>query len=202
MKNKQSTFSSIKSVIGAVNRVGPLAAFLILCIALQLVTGGKFLTGANITNIFRQIPTVALMALGMLHVILLGGIDLSAGALLAIGICSAGVMLRYEILPMNNFTGVLLLVICVAVSTGFGAINGILLKKLRLPHPFISTMGSKYVCRGLALLITGACTISGLSLIHISPLLCPRAPLPKKPARLREEAGSSAEDPQSENLHS
>lgn len=161
MKNKQSALSSIKGVVGAVNRVGPLAAFLILCVVLQLVTGGKFLTGANISNIFRQIPTVALMALGMLHVILLGGIDLSAGALLAIGICSAGVMVRYEILPMNNFTGVLLLLICVAVSTAFGALNGILLTKLRLPHPFISTMGSKYVCRGLALLITGACTISG-----------------------------------------
>lgn len=161
MKNKQSTFHSVKNVIGAVNRVGPLAAFLILCVALQIVTKGKFLTTANISNIFRQVPVVALMALGMLHVILLGGIDLSAGALLAIGICSAGVVVRYNLLPMNGFTGVLLLVICVIVSTAFGAINGVLLTKLRLPHPFISTMGTKYVCRGLALLITGACTISG-----------------------------------------
>lgn len=161
MKNRQSALSSVKNILGAVNRVGPLAAFIILCAVLQLATGGKFLTSANIANIFRQIPTVALMALGMLHVILLGGIDLSAGALLAIGICTAGIFVRYELLPMNGATGILLLVICVLVSTAFGALNGILLTKLRLPHPFISTMGTKYVCRGLALLITGAATISG-----------------------------------------
>lgn len=161
MKNKRSTLGAIKDAVGAVNRVGPLAALLILCVALHLVTGGRFFTGANISNILRQVPIVSLMALGMLHVILLGGIDLSAGALLAIGICSAGVVMRHELLPMNNFTGVILLIICVIVSTAFGAVNGILLTKLRLPHPFISTMGSKYVCRGLALLITGAATISG-----------------------------------------
>ena len=161
MKVKNSTLGSIKDIIGTINRVGPLAALLILCIALHLVTGGKFFTGANISNILRQVPIVSLMALGMLHVILLGGIDLSAGALLAVGICTAGVVMRHGILPMNNFTGIILLVICVLVSTAFGALNGILLTKLRLPHPFISTMGTKYVCRGLALLITGAATISG-----------------------------------------
>ena len=108
MKNKRSTLGAIKDAVGAVNRVGPLAALLILCVALHLVTGGRFFTGANISNILRQVPIVSLMALGMLHVILLGGIDLSAGALLAIGICSAGVVMRHELLPMNNFTGVIM----------------------------------------------------------------------------------------------
>ena len=73
--------NSMKDIIG---KLGPLLALIILCIGLQVATGGKFFAPANISNVFRQVPIVALMAVGMLCVILLsGGIDLSAGSLLA-----------------------------------------------------------------------------------------------------------------------
>ena len=64
--------SSVKDIIG---KLGPLLALIILCVGLQIATGGKFFAMANISNVFRQVPIVALMAVGMLCVILLGGID-------------------------------------------------------------------------------------------------------------------------------
>ncbi len=48
-----------------------------------------------------------------------------------------------------------------ATGTLFGIFNGLLLTTLHLPHPFISTLGTKNICRGLALLITGAANIGG-----------------------------------------
>ncbi len=143
------------------SKAGPLLAFVLICIALEIVTGGRFLTTSNIANILRQVPIIALMAIGMLCVILLGGIDLSAGSLLAIGLCTSGVVRKFYLTNDSLLSGIILLTICIVVSTVFGFINGILLTKLRLPHPFIATLGSKFVCRGLALLITGSATISG-----------------------------------------
>lgn len=146
--------TSLKSIIG---KMGPLLALIVVCIGLAAVTGGRFLAFANVMNILRQTPIVALMAVGMLCVILLGGIDLSAGSLLAISICVSGVAMKN--FGINN--AFLLLVICLLTGTVCGAINGLLLTKLHLPHPFIATLGMKNICRGLALLITGATAIAG-----------------------------------------
>lgn len=146
--------ATLKKTIG---KLGPVLALMIMCVILAIVTNGKFLTIPNISNMFRQVPIVALMAAGMLIVILTGGIDLSAGSLLAIATCTMGVaMKRFGI--TDSFS---LIALGLATGTLFGLVNGLLLTKLRLPHPFISTLGTKNICRGLALLITGAAAIGG-----------------------------------------
>lgn len=147
---------SLKTYLG---KLGPLLALAIVVLALAIITKGKFIELPNIMNILRQTPIIALMSVGMLCVILLGGIDLSAGSLLAISTCCAGVV-------MNKFgidNAFILIAVCLAVGTLAGSINGILLTKLHLPHPFIATLGMKNICRGLALLITGATAVSGFS---------------------------------------
>ena len=150
--------NSMKDIIG---KLGPLLALIILCIGLQVATGGKFFAPANISNVFRQVPIVALMAVGMLCVILLGGIDLSAGSLLAIGCMASGVMMQKFFTEDTLMNAIILIVICIAVSTLCGVINGLLLTKLHLPHPFIATLGMKNICRGVALLISGSAAIAG-----------------------------------------
>ena len=60
---------------------------------------------------------------------------------------------------MGCHSSVLLILICLACGAIFGAINGTLLTKLHLPHPFIATLGTKNIYRGLALLITGATAV-------------------------------------------
>jgi ribose transport system permease protein len=63
--------------------------------------------------------------------------------------------IRWHINPL------LAILACLAVGALVGWVNGILLTRLRLPHPFISTLGTMNVARGLALIITGASPISG-----------------------------------------
>jgi ribose transport system permease protein len=53
------------------------------------------------------------------------------------------------------------IIVCLAVGAGFGLINGLLLTKLRLPHPFISTLGTMNIARGIALIVTAAAPIAG-----------------------------------------
>lgn len=137
--------------------MGPLVALIVVVIGLSIATGGKFIAVNNLMNIFRQTPIIALMAVGMLCVILLGGIDLSAGSLLAISICCAGVVMK----NFNVQNSLVIVLVCLLVGTCVGALNGILLTKLHLPHPFIATLGIKNIARGLALLITGATAIAG-----------------------------------------
>lgn len=156
MKVKKESIKDSK-IISIIRRLGPLLALVILVVILTFTTEGRFMTVANVMNIMRQTPIIALMAVGMLCVILLGGIDLSAGSVLALSICISGaVMLNFNI--QNSF---ILFVVCLATGTLVGATNGILLTKLKLPHPFIATLGMKNIARGLALLVTGATAIAG-----------------------------------------
>ncbi|HHI71126.1 MAG TPA: sugar ABC transporter permease, partial [Rhodobacteraceae bacterium] len=67
--------------------LGMIGAFVILCIAFDLITGGRFLTPRNIFNLTIQTVSVAIMATGMVFVIVTRNIDLSVGSLLAT--CSA-----------------------------------------------------------------------------------------------------------------
>ena len=137
------------------SKLGPLLALVLVSLVLAVGTE-QFMTMRNITNIMRQASINSLIAAGMMMVILTGGIDLSVGSLVAFSACVMGVMLK------NGITNPLILLL-----GGFGSglmvgyINGILLTKLRLPHPFISTIGTRNIFRGLALLITGASPISG-----------------------------------------
>ena len=144
-----------------ITKLGPALMLVILCVGLGIATGGRFFAPANIANIFRQVPIIALMAVGMLCVILLGGIDLSAGSLLAIGIMASGVMMQKFFSEDTVLNAIILIIVCLAVSTLCGCINGLLLTKLHLPHPFIATLGMKNICRGLALLICGSAAIAG-----------------------------------------
>ena len=146
-----------KSVKNIVGKMGILLALIVVCIFLAIVTKGQFVSFNNLMNILRQTPIVALMAVGMLCVILLGGIDLSAGSVLAFSTCCAGVVMK----KFGIENSLILLVITLGVGAAAGAFNGILLTKLHLPHPFIATLGMKNVLRGLALLITGATAVAG-----------------------------------------
>lgn len=137
------------------SKLGPLAALFILGIILSLATD-KFLNYNNLVNILRQTSTNALISAGMLLVLITAGIDLSVGANCALCICVMGVAMKSGI--QNSFV---LIVICLGVGLAIGLANGLLLTKLHLPHPFVSTMGMKNITRGAALFVTAATPIAG-----------------------------------------
>ncbi|WP_050182468.1 ABC transporter permease [Domibacillus robiginosus] len=154
-KEQEQVSGEKKTVKGFVSKFGALIGLVILVITLTILSD-KFMTMNNIMNIARQSSINALLAIGMLLPILTAGIDLSVGSILAISIMTMGIV------SVNmGLSPVLGIIVCLAVGAGFGLLNGLLLTKLRLPHPFISTLGTMNIARGLALIITAAAPIAG-----------------------------------------
>ncbi len=136
-------------------RFGALFGLILLTIFLS-VTSDVFMTGSNLTNIARQATVNAFLAIGLLVAIITGGIDLSVGSILAVAMCSMAILAVK--MGVNPYLSML---VCLGVGVFIGWINGILLTKLHLPHPFIATLGTMNIARGLALIMTGASPISG-----------------------------------------
>jgi ribose transport system permease protein len=136
-------------------KLGTLMALFILIVIFCIAMPDKFPKVNNVMNILKQASINCLIASGMLCALITGGIDLSVGSNCVLCTCTIGVLVQ-------NFgiTNPILLAICgLAVSSFAGFINGTLLTRLDLPHPFVSTMGMKNVLWGLALVITGSKSI-------------------------------------------
>ena len=119
------------------------------------IASPNFLTDTNLASVVRQTATINIMALGMTLVIVSGGIDLSVGAILAFsGVM--GTMAMAQGLPV--WVGML-----VGLFFGllWGLVNGVLTTALRIP-PFIVTLGTMGIARGLVLLITDGLPVTGL----------------------------------------
>lgn len=142
--------------IGAfITRFGAFFGLLILVVFLSAASR-VFLTPDNLASVVRQATVNALLAVGMLLAIITAGIDLSVGSVLAVSMCTLAILaIRWHVNPF------LAMLVCLAVGAFIGWINGLLLTRLHLPHPFISTLGTMNVARGAALIITAASPISG-----------------------------------------
>lgn len=128
----------------------------VMVIVLQVLRPDVFLTWINVTNIFRQIAVNAILALGQFVVIVTAGIDLSVGATMA---------LAMVVLAQTSKAGIpwyIAIWTPLLIGIGVGLLNGLGLTKLRLPHPFIMTLGMLNIVRGVTNLISGGVPISGL----------------------------------------
>lgn len=144
-----------KSIGAVIGRYGAPLGLLSLVVFLS-ITSDVFLTGSNLSNIARQATVNAFLSIGLLLAIITAGIDLSVGSTLAIAMCSMAIMaIKWGIDPYLS------MLVCLMIGAFMGWVNGILLTKLHLPHPYIATLGTMYIGRGLALVITGASPISG-----------------------------------------
>jgi erythritol transport system permease protein len=126
----------------------------------------NFVSMANAIIISKHVAINAILAIGMTYVILTGGIDLSVGSIVGLtGMVAGGLLAHGLQLPMLGIIIYpnVLEVICIAllVGIGIGAINGLLVTKLGVA-PFIATLGTLYVARGAALLLSGGSTFSNL----------------------------------------
>jgi ribose transport system permease protein len=106
-----------------------------------------FLETNNIRNILNQVAINAIIAFGMTLVILVNGIDLSVGSIVALSGVVLGVLFIDLHLPL-----ILSYVVVIVVGAVFGLTNGILITKVKLP-PFIVTLGSFQIYRGFAFLL-------------------------------------------------
>ena len=141
---------------GNFNQLGVLLALILLCVVLSVVTGGRFLRVNNLMNVLDQTAFNAMLAIGMLLCLITAGIDLSVGANAIFCSCVGGMLVLRGV---EN--SAIILIIMIACGTAVGLVNGLLLTRLHLPHPFVSTLGMKNFLWGAALLVTGSSMVSG-----------------------------------------
>ena len=129
----------------------PLITLLVLCVVTALLTS-RFLSPLNLTNILVQSSIMAVIAMGMTFVIVGGGFDLSVGSTVALSGCIAGMaMLKFGI-----FAGVIAGITSGAVV---GLANGLVVAILRV-NPFIATLGSMVLVRGIVYIVTGGAPVT------------------------------------------
>jgi ribose transport system permease protein len=131
-------------------------AILLLIAGLLSVLSKDFLTSNNLLTISLQTSMIAITSIGMTFTLITGGVDLSVGAVAALsGALAAGLATRDG---LGTYPAMLL-----ALSAGavIGAINGAMIVWGRIP-PFVATLASMAVARGLTLVYTEGIPISGL----------------------------------------
>jgi ribose transport system permease protein len=135
-------------------KLGPIIGLLVIIVIISIMSP-SFLSLNNILNVLRQVSINALIAFGMTFIILTGGIDLSVGSILALtGAVTAGLM-------ASGVDPILAMLVGLVLGAVLGAINGLIIAKGKVA-PFIATLATMTIYRGLTLVYTEGRPISGL----------------------------------------
>lgn len=149
-----------KKISFDLKKLGPALALLALIIFVTILNP-SFIRPGNILNLLRQVSVNALIAFGMTFVIITAGIDLSVGSILALSSALTAGMI------MSGVPTSLALILGVLIGGVFGLVNGFFITKGQVA-PFIATLATMTIYRGLTLVYTGGNPISnfdaGLSL--------------------------------------
>ena len=154
--SRKPTAESYRTRIGGIGQYGILIAFVVVCVALSVITP-RFLTVQNLQIILTQVSINALLAFGVTFVIITGGIDLSIGSMVAV----TGVVAASFAHP-DTYPVVVPVVLALASGLLFGAFNGFVITRTNVP-PFIVTLGTMTIGRGLALILSKGRPVSNLS---------------------------------------
>jgi ribose transport system permease protein len=141
-------------------QLGPAFILVVLMTVLSLLSP-YFLTVRNMQNLGAQTAIVCALALGQLLVIVVRGVDVSVGSVIALTVVIAG-----RLMDAGNENGLLHIATFLLVGACVGAVNGLLIVKGGIPQPLIVTVATLGVARGMALLISG-----GQEHIGMSPLV-------------------------------
>jgi len=139
----------------ALLRMGPLLILVILVVLLANLSP-VFFTTLNLGNVLVQSAAIAILAIGQLLVILTRGIDLSVGSTLALSSVVGALVFAETGSAFPTIVAMLAAGAMIGALNGFGYVYG------RLPHPFIVTLATLSIARGLALGLSGGQPISGM----------------------------------------
>ena len=147
--------------------LGMVAALVVIWVVLHVLSGGLFLTPRNLWNLSVQSSSVAIMATGMVLVIVMRNIDLSVGSLegvlgMVMGVMQAEILIRTFGLSLGNpWIWVIALACGLLCGLVIGAFQGFVIAYLEVPS-FIVTLGGLLVWRGAAWWITSGRTVAPL----------------------------------------
>jgi ribose transport system permease protein len=136
-------------------QIGP-ALILVILVTIVSLTTPIFFTSRNLGNVLSQTAVIAVLALGQLLVIVSRGIDLSVGSTVALSGVVGAIVYQH--------VGSTAVVILAILGTGLavGLANGLVYVVGRVPHPFIVTLASLSIVRGIALWLSSGTLISGM----------------------------------------
>jgi ribose transport system permease protein len=136
-------------------RLGPVLILGILVLVMANLSP-VFATTQNLGNVLSQTAVIAILAIGQLMVILTRGIDLSVGSTLALSSVVGATVFS------STGGGAATVLAMLGTGAAVGAVNGLVLVYGRLPHPFIITLATLSIARGLALGISEGQPIRGM----------------------------------------
>src|ERR1044072_9392332 len=130
----------------------PLITLVALCVITAFLTS-RFLSPLNLTNILVQSSIMAVIAIGMTFVIVGGGFDLSVGSTAALAGCIASMVMLEAGIAVGAAAGI-------AAGALAGLANGVIIAWLNV-NPFITTLGTMVLVRGVVFLITAGAPAAG-----------------------------------------
>lgn len=136
-------------------KLGPFIGLVVICVGLAFLSP-DFLTVGNMMDVMRQVSINAIIAFGMTLVILLGGIDLSVGSILAVSSVLGGIVMK------SGHDAVLATLVAVLAGAFLGWVNGIVIAPGKVA-PFIATLATMTLLRGVALVLSKGSPITGFS---------------------------------------
>ncbi len=143
---------SLMSRLGIISKAGPLLGLIIVFAIFTAITSSNFASIRNIETIARQTTVVGTAALGMTMVIILGGIDLSVGSLVALSTVAIALKLGYHddrIVTVDATLALTAALVGIAAGAICGFVNGLIITKLKVV-PFIVTLGTMLAVTGIA----------------------------------------------------
>lgn len=147
MKNKKSPIKKLLAIRGMGAALTAFAGLIMIYIAFGLINNTVF-TGQNIMNLLRSMSKYLLIGIGQSFVLITGNIDLSIGSMVGMSAMISATLMTMGVSPWVAILVALLG--CLAV----GVLNGFLVGKFKLP-PFIATLGTMFVTRGVAYMVNG-----------------------------------------------
>ncbi len=151
MGNKGNLLSKLKTTVYDLSTVLILlAVFIFFAVANAVFTGYNYLSASNIATIINQASFLAVLGAAQMLVILVGGINLSIGSVMAFSAIVCGPLL----VESSAYSPILGPLGMIAIGAAIGLLNGVLVTKLKIPS-FIATFGTMYIFRGAAWIIAG-----------------------------------------------
>ena len=144
-------------VRGGNSGVLPVVLAIVVVAVVFQIANGKFLSSQNLVNLFEQSTVYMLLAMGEIFALLLGEIDLSVGLVMAL----SSVVVAELVQPTGaDFSWWLAIIVALLACAAFGAIQGVLVARLKMPS-FIVTLGGLLILEGVAILVLGG-TLVGI----------------------------------------
>lgn len=160
----QRTPDELRRLTRAMAAIGLLPVLLVLTVALLSVFQPNFLGVFNLFNVLRTASFLAIVAAGQMLVLVVGGFDLSVGAVVALASAVTAKIMAALFIAMPDAPGLAILcgvVAGIGCGLAIGLANGLIVAFLRI-SPFMVTLGTLSIASGVALLLTNGIPIYGM----------------------------------------